>query len=92
MVECDEEGLVAETGSDVFHPFTDLVRDSAEDEYLFVLLIVSDHAHAMVPHVVDPVTVHGVLDMEPHLLVEQEQDEVVQEWSHIFRTHGIVAT
>ena len=77
MVECDEEGLVAETGSDVFHPFTDLVRDSAEDEYLFVLLIVSDHAHAMVAKVRDAVAVDGVLDVQPHLLVQHEEEQIV---------------
>ena len=46
----------------------------------------------MVAHVRDPFAVDRVLHIEPDLLIEHEQDQVVKEGCHVGGAEGVIAT
>ena len=45
----------------------------------------------MVAHVRDTVTVDRVLDVQPDFLVEHEEDQVVEEGSHVGLAEAVIA-
>ena len=74
-----QERLVTEGGLDVLDRGAGFVADSAKNEDFLVGLVVADHAHGVVAYVVHTLAVHGVLHVQPDLLVQHEQHEVVDE-------------
>ena len=45
----------------------------------------------MIADVVHPLTGNGVFDVEPYFLVEQEQGQIVEEWSLVLRAQFIIS-
>lgn len=67
------------------------VADSTEDQHALIRVSIRDHAHGMVADEVHPVAVEAVLDVDPHLLVQQEQMQVIQKRSDVHLAKVVVS-
>ena len=50
-VESDQVGLVAQARLDIFDRVPSYIGDSAEDQDLFILLVIAHHSHTVVADV-----------------------------------------
>lgn len=64
--------------------------DAAENDDLFVGFIVGDDAHRVIVNVVKFVRVITKLQLDPNLLIEQEQINVIKQWSHILFAEAVI--
>ena len=76
-MQSDLESIVAQLWllrSDVL---TRIVRDTSENENLFIIFVVTNDTKAVIADVVKPLTLYGVFDIEPDFLVKQENRQIV---------------
>ena len=76
-IQCYQEGLIAESRPYVFNAISNLVWNASKNEYLFVGLVITNNSHTMVTHVCKSIAIDRILHIEPDLLIEHEQDQVV---------------
>ena len=66
--------------------------NTAKNHNFLILQRISNHAHARVAHVIQPVGVVAVFDSEPALLIQQKQVDIVEKGSAHLLTEFVVAT
>ena len=70
----------------------DTVSNASEDQNLFHRIVVGDNRHALVADEVDALGCDRVLHLQPELLIQEEQIDVVEEGRSILLAHLVVTT
>lgn len=75
----------------VFEVILHHVLNAAENHDFFKRVAVRQHAHRVIANEIQFVGVERELDLDPHLLVEQEQMDIVKKRSHVLLAQAVVA-
>lgn len=67
------------------------VRDTAKDENFLVGLVVGNNRHALITNVINALGSDREFNLEPELLVQKEQEDVVEERGRVYFAHLVVS-